>query len=160
MGPTGIRLVIACAMLFPVAPLAHADDSERPVHWGIGIGGFSALTGRHDKGPYAEVELYPGGALGRFGFRADVRGLDDTTPVMVTAGITYEAAASRPRLQLALHTEAGIADRDPVVGGGVQTQLWLVGPVAIGVDSTVHFRYEGLDSELILAGALTLRVAD
>jgi hypothetical protein len=52
----------------------------------------------------------------------------------------YEAAASRPRLVIDLHADAG-ADLDhrlPLAGGGARTTLELVGPLAIAVETGAY----------------------
>lgn len=151
-------LLCAAAALAPAASFA---EPSRPVRGGVGVGGYSAITGPADYGPAAEAELYPGGALGRLGFRVEARGFEAIDDGMVAAGVTYEVGASRPRLVLAIHADAGTTYGDawrPLVGGGVHVDLFLVGPLAIGADSTVTFVYDGVDSVLILGTALTARL--
>ena len=142
-------------------------DGERDSRaWagGLGAGGYLALTGPASSGLSAVAALYPGAWAGRAGVRVEARttGDDDRWDGgMFTAGLTYEAAAARPRLSLALHGEAGaiVPDARVAVGGGVELQLWLVGPLALALDSGAHLVVDGLDSEIILAGGLGLRVA-
>ncbi len=148
---------------------ARADGpprrGERPAHWAIGVGGFSSLEGLADFGPAAEVELYPGGRFGRWGARAAFLGLgNDVDGAIVTAGLTYTAGAARPHLHLGLHGELAATVDEPGgarvgAGGGLQAQLWLKGPLALGLDSTVHVLYRDGDLAIHLASAFTLRIS-
>jgi hypothetical protein len=172
----GTRRLLSCGVavaigaLTPLPRLAQADEPvmERPprkpraLQWGLGIGGYGALTGPSKNGPAAIAELFPGGRFGRFGGRVIYQGLDGTSGAAVMAGLSYVGAAALPRLQLTLHGDAGayvFEDRTrPVFGAGIQTLLWLWGPVAIGLDSTGYLFYDGIDSRLSLGSTITLRV--
>jgi len=161
---TSAALVVAAVLLL-VAPALHAEPGTakppRPVHWGIGVGGFGAVTGPADYGPAAELELYPGGRFGRYGVRAEYRGFDNFDAGMVCVGLTFEAGASRPTLQLALHADVGFtySDTKPVAAAGVQWQLWLSPPFGISLDSGGYLIIDGTDSRLALASAITVRIA-
>jgi hypothetical protein len=153
-----LALVTAVAAILPNASFA---EPVRPLRVGVGVGGYSAITGPADWGPAAEAEVYPGGSLGRLGFRVEARGFEAIDAGIVTAGVTYEVGASRPRLVLAIHADAGTSYGDdwrPVAGGGVHVNLFVLGPLGIGVDSTVMFVYDGVDSTLVLGTAGTLRL--
>lgn len=144
-----------------LAPAASFAEPARPVRGSVGVGGYSAITGPADYGPAAEAELYPGGALGRLGFRIEARGFEAIDDGMIAGGITFEVGASRPRLVLAIHGEVGTTYGDawhPLAGGGVHLHLFVLGPLALGGDSTVTLVYDGVDSVLILGTALTLRL--
>lgn len=161
-----MRLALACAVAHVVAiGSAQADVGERPWRGGFGAGGSLAVTGPATTGMVAEAELYPGGALGRWGVRMEARSVDpdlgEADAGIVAGGVTYEAAASRPRLAIALYGVAGslVPDARAVAGGGVHTQLWLVGPLALGLDSGALVLFAGVDTEVILSGALTVRLA-
>lgn len=136
--------------------------AERPVHWGLGGGGYLAITGSRRSGGLLEAELYPGGRLGRLGVRVESRGSGDDALGALAAGVTYEGAASRPRLQIAVYATAGATwSGDPVLAAGAQTQLWIVGPLAVGLDGGAWLRIGGVDdAELVLSSGLTLRLAD
>lgn len=160
-----LALSLAAAVTAATARSAAAEP-PRPWHAGVGAGGSVALLGPVTTGLTASADLSPGGAFGRFGLRAEARTLDDELADGIDAGllmggVMYEAAAARPRLAVALHGELGAAlpDGRPVAGGGVATTLWIVGPLALGLDSAAHLLIDGVDSELILAGSLTARVA-
>jgi hypothetical protein len=141
------------------ATVAGAEPGpERPVHWGLGAGGAFAATGADRLGGLAAAELYPGGRLDRYGARLEARHFSGWTAI--AGGVTFEGAASRPRLQIAVYGAAGATlAGDPVIVSGVQTQQWLLGPLAIGGDGAAALRIDGEDTELILMGALTLRLA-
>jgi hypothetical protein len=159
------RALLVFLIAAAVPGLAQADSGTRtgaghPVRLGAGAGGLAALNGPADWGPAAQAELYPGGRFGRFGGRVEIRGFEAAAVSWITAGITYEAAAARPRLQLALHGGAGAAEgRRPVLGGGVHTQLWIVGPLWIGFDSGAWVVIDGIDTTLALTSSVTIRVA-
>lgn len=162
----------ACCLL-----VGHAradDDSDDPIvvegpavvernfYWSVGAGWFFPLTGP-DGGPAFEAEVYPGGRFGRFGVTAYYRGLNEANGLdvgLVTAGVTYEAAATRPKLILNMHAEAGFSygESYPVVGGGVKTQLWIKGPFAIALNSTAHFFVDGTDTRLQLGSVLLIAI--
>lgn len=158
--------VPACVLLVLVAAIAIAQaEPHRAAPWrgSVGVGGHLSLTGPTDYGPVAIGTFWPGGRLGRYGLRLEGRGLDETNADsgMVTAGVIYQAAAARPRLALSLHGEAGATfpDHLPVLGGGVEVVLWAIGPLGVGLDSTAHILFEGIDSQLVLGSALTVRIA-
>ena len=152
-----------------VARDAAGEPAVRPGatwHGSVGMGGFAALTGPSETGLWAGAELAPGGALGRLGFRAEARTLDEsdsgTRRLLWSGGLTYLAAAAYPRLALSLHGEAGVVtpDAHAAVGGGVETQLAVVGPLAVAIDSTATVVLAGVDgTDLILAGTVSVRLA-
>ncbi len=140
-----------------VTPVPHVYAS----HFDVAAGGFLAVTGPVRYGWAAETELYPGGGFGRYGFRVDLRGFETETELsQLLVGVTYEAAATRPGLQLALHGDLGLSfpDHLPVIGGGLQVRLGVWGPLALGADSTACLVVDGADSTLVLASALTGRI--
>lgn len=156
------RVLVAIAVTFCWVGPALAEppkSSARPAHYGVGGGGYYAITGPSDTGLAAQAEVYPGGWFGRWGARAEARWFDSDSG-FATAGITFEAGASRPRLVMALHAELGVTFTDirPVAGVGLHTQLFVIGPLALGLDSTFMFLYDGIDSSLVLGTAATLRL--
>jgi hypothetical protein len=158
-----MAMVLAAAMI-GWSPALAAEENDRAWAGGVGVGGNLALTGPVDSGLSAMAALYPGAWAGRLGARLEARTASDDDPFergMFLAGLAYETAAARPRLSLALHGDAGALAPDPraVIGGGAELQLWLVGPLALALESSAHLVLDGLDSELILAGGLGLRIA-
>ena len=159
-------LWLAAMAITSARPLTAVAEPPRTWRGGIGAGGSVALLGPVTTGLVADAALKPGGIFGRLGARVEGRTLDEELEDgidggLLLGGVVYEAAAARPRLVIDLHAEAGAALPDPrlAVGGGAITQLWLVGPLAIGLDSSAHLVLDGVDgTELILAGALTVRV--
>ena len=160
-------LVGVFVLVAAVAPNALAEEPRAKSHFGFGFGGYLALSGVGDEGPAGEIEWYPGGSWKRFGIRASYYGFNyDFEGALLTAGMTYTAAAKRPKIHIAFHAElAGTAD-DPQgtrigAGGGLHTQLWIWGPIALGFDSTVHVLFGGDEDAVTfnLASATTLRLS-
>jgi hypothetical protein len=163
---TGFIALIGSTHAASANPSAGGDApaaAARPWRGSIGAGGYLALTGPSRRGALAVAELSPGWGGSRLGARVEARSLDPdgAESGMVTLGLTHQAAAARPRLALGLHAEAGLAlpDPRPVAGGGVHTQLWVIGPLALGLDSTATLLLDGLDTELVLASAVLIELA-
>jgi hypothetical protein len=153
--------LVAAALAVPAVAAA-----DRGWHVGGGAGGYAALAGVDDFGPAAELEWYPGGAWGRFGVRAAYLGFgDEVESALLSAGVTYTAAHKRPKLHIAFHGDAAATAEDPQgtragLGGGIQTQLWLWGPLAIGLDATLYALFGGDDDATFHVGsATTLRLS-
>lgn len=162
---TSAVLVTVCIAIAVVlgackASTTRPPDRVRKRHFHIGGGGFNALTGPK-WGPSGTVEYYPAGSFGRLGVRGDVRGFEGVEEGAVTAGVVFEAAAARPRLQLSLHADIGFTFGTvrPVIGLGIQSQLWLIGPLALAIDGGPVLLYDGVDTVLMLAQSLQLRLA-
>ena len=158
-------LAVVGALLAGREASAEPSSDRHPTYAAVGVGGYLALTGPGELGPAAELELYPA-RWGRFGVRAAYYGLDadDLGAALLTSGLTYQAAASRPHLHLALHADLAIAvgDADGTLlgaGGGVQSQLWVLGPVALGLDVTAHLLANRDVVTLALTSATTLRLS-
>ena len=141
-----------------------AAEEARPWAGAFGVSGYAAVGGPAHSGLAATAALYPGASAGRVGIRLDARTTgegDRFDGGLFTAGLAFEAAAARPRLSLALHAEGGatVPDPRPAIGGGAEIQLWLLGPVALAAGASAHVLIDGLDTELVLAGEVGLRVA-
>lgn len=163
----------ALVIILLVAGTAAAEPAPpRPFRLSIGGGGSFLVTGQGEL-PRNRLDghlaVMPGGRFGRWGVVGAARHvtydpvLDDG---LFTIGAHYEAAASRPRLALALHADVGVSypAYAPVVGGGVETHLWLVPkyvpPLALVFDTTAHLVVDGVeDTRLVLAGAARLAIA-
>ena len=160
-----LRAWIASAAVLTAASTspASADEvSAHGPHWGLGAGGYLAITGDDDRrsGSVITAELFPGGVFGRAGFRVEAFGLGQLPPDAFLGGLAYEAAASRPRLQIVLTGTLGLSESDPIARAGAQTQLWLLGPLAVAADSGVLLRVDGSQTELLLEAGLLLRLAN
>ena len=161
-----VAVVLAAVCASPAWAGADQLSGER-AYYAAGAGGYLSLVGVGDAGPTGEIEWYPGGAWGRFGVRAAYQGFDyDFNGALLAAGVSYTAGATRPHLHVALHGDIALTVDDPDgtaagIGGGLQTQLWVWGPLAVGLDSTAHVLYRADDEELTLhlASALTLRLS-
>ena len=164
---TGAKRAAALAALCAVcaghaaAAEQHPPDRVRRVHGGFGGGTYLGLTGPAS-GLTGFAELYPAGRFGRYGLRVEGRSVKQSHDGQATAGVVYEVAASRPRLQLALYADAGVSWEGavrPVVGGGVETHLWVYGPVALVTTAGLGLRVDGTDSVLSVTGSLQLHLA-
>ncbi len=125
---------------------AMADPADR-VHGSAGLGGALLWTG--DGGDRLRLDAAISVQVGRrFGVLAAWRAFDDDEHRgLVTAGLTFEAAAARPRLVLDLHASLG-ADLDavaPVAGGGVRTTLRIAGPLGVVLDSGAYLVIDGIE---------------
>ncbi|MEO8705041.1 MAG: hypothetical protein ABI867_33620 [Kofleriaceae bacterium] len=133
----------------------------KPWHGSVGAGGVLVLTGEHGDRQRAEVaiDLEFGS---RFGVVAAWRAFDEDHDGLVTAGIVFEAAASRPRLVLALHGDAGIDldARAPLIGGGLRTTLTIIGPLGVAFDTGAYLVLDGIDDtrlQLQSSGSIVAR---
>lgn len=161
MKAAGIALLVALSFGSTDALGEGEPMSHRGAHWGIGFGGSAMITGSASSGSLTNAELYPGGRFGRLGFRLEARGIGRTLANTILGGVTFEAAVARPRLQLALYAAVGgTVDGLPAASAGLQTQLWLVGPLALGLDTGGVLVIDGTaDTELLLGSSLTIRLA-
>lgn len=141
-----------------VAALAGLARADRPLHGSVGAGGALLTTGAEgDRLRFeASVDLK---LRSRYGLLLAWRAFDEDHHGLVTAGLTYEGAAARPRLVLDLHADLGL-DLDhgtPVAGGGIRTTLMIVGPTAVVLDATALLVLDGVDdTRLQLQTALLL----
>jgi hypothetical protein len=158
-------IAIVAAVTAPAAVAAEEAvdlDAARPVHWGVGGGGYLSSTGSDDRqfGASFAAELYPGGRFGRLGVRVEAHGLGQIAPDAFLAGVIFDAAAARPRLQLALIAAVGVdTGGAPLARAGVQSQLWVIGPIALSGDGGGLLRIDGSDTELLLTVGVGLRLA-
>jgi hypothetical protein len=154
-----VRAAAALVLAMIMAPGAARGDE--PWHGSIGAGGSLVLTGAGGDAFRLDgaIAYQP---FERFGFVAAVRAFDDEPrDALVTAGITWEAAASRPRLAVALYGDAGIATAEtlPVLGIGVRTTIAVFGPLGVIADTGAHLVLDGVDdTALVISSALLLAV--
>jgi hypothetical protein len=159
----GRRAAAACvAVTAGVAALAgRAAPVRAEPHGSVGYGGARMLTA--DGGaPWrleAEVDLLPGGDLGRYGVLMAARGVD-LHHGLWTVGVLFAAAAARPRLVIELHADAGVdvAARAPVVGGGLRSVLGVWGPLGLAADLGGYLTLDGLDHSALALSAAGLGV--
>src|SRR5690606_20394623 len=83
----------------------------------------------------------------RYGGFVAWRAFDGEHHGMLLGGLVFEGAASRPRLVLDLHADAGadLDQRAPVLGGGIRTTLTIWGPFGIAFDGGAYLVLDGLD---------------
>ena len=151
----------AGALLLLVAGNAAAE----PAHGSIAVGAQALATGLggHDRLRLAAEVAYAPATWHRRGLVLALRGVDVDGAALLTAGLTFEAGAARPRLALALYGDGGVAlgPVAPTIGGGVRVTSQLVGPLAIVVDVGGHLivDVEAGELRLALGAALLLGVA-
>lgn len=165
------RLGVAAAAWLAAGVAAAEPARPRPPRWSVGSGGALLLAGAGEASRLRadlHAAVSPGGRFGRFGLVAALRQVvlspvaDDA---LLTLGVRYEAAASRPRLALALHGDLGATlGGAPALGGGIETTLWVaprrLGPVALVFDVTAHLLLDGIDdTRLAVAAATRLSLA-
>ncbi len=139
------------------ASIAHA---ERPLHGSVGAGGSLIVTGsqgdrwRLDLAVDFKPRSRYGVLLAWRAFDADHRGL-------VTAGLSFEAGAARPRLVIDLHADVGVdlEQRAPVIGGGFRPTLGLIGPLGLVYDGGAYIVLDGLDDSRFQLMSTLLLVA-
>lgn len=140
------------AVVAALAAVAHAD---RGLHGSAGVGGTLVMTGARGDRFRLDMtfDLKP---RGRYGFVLGWRAFDEDHKGLVTGGLVFEGAASRPRLVLDLHADLGfdVDARRPLVGGGIRTTLMIVGPFGVVLDTGAYLVMDGVDdSRLQLQGA-------
>jgi len=165
------RAAIGLVALVAFAGPAIADeavDEDQPAaparHWHGSLSVGASLLSTGDGGDTtrfdASISFQP---HRRFGAVVAARAFDDAPrSVMLTAGVEYQAAASRPRLVLSLYADVGVetAGKDPVLGVGVRTTLIVLGPVGVVADTGFHLVIDGMDrTRLVIGTALMLAVA-
>lgn len=158
---TGVLAALALAVAALAASAAAADPARPDPVGALGVSSELALTGgapRQRAGAHAAYYLtHRHGvylALGRATF--------DRAEGQVTAGVAYRAAMARPRLELVLHADAGVAwPRAPVAGAGLHAYLWPTRlPIALTSGFSAHAIVDGLDhSRVAISLALGLAVA-
>jgi hypothetical protein len=138
------------------------DDDGRPAptwHASIGAGTSLLLTGDHGDAARFDGAVSFQFAGSRFGVLAAARAFDDDPrDVLLTAGVEYQAAASRPRIVLTLYADAGVATAatNPVLGAGTRTVFRLIGPLSLIGDTGFHLVVDGDDTTLVIGSALLL----
>jgi hypothetical protein len=161
-----LALLVSAAAIAP-AP-ARGEVPEPPAasaeglcpHGSIAAGGALLLTG--DRGDRLRGELSADCKRGRrLGVLAAWRAPDEGHRGLVTAGLTFEGGAARPRLVLTLHADLGI-DLDagaPLAGGGIRTTLGLVGALGVVLDAGGYLVIDGVaETRLQLQSSTSLAV--
>jgi hypothetical protein len=133
--------------LFVVAALVGTAVADRDsLHGSAGAGGTLVMTGEQGDRFRLDVsfDLKP---RSRYGVLVAWRAFDEDHHGLVTAGISYEGAASRPRLVLDLHADLGfdLDAKRPLGGGGIRTTLMIIGPLALVLDMAAYLVVDGVD---------------
>lgn len=159
---------IALALVLLHAARARADDDTeivkpQPWHAAAGVGGSLLLSGDGGDATRFDAAISFQFPRSRFGVVAAGRAFDDNPrDALVTAGVEYQAAASRPRLVLTLYADIGLetAGTHAVAGFGTRTVFRIIGPLAVIADTGFHFVLDGLDdTTLVIGSALLVGVA-
>lgn len=144
-------VTLAAIAILVLAGAAHADDDDAPVrpYGAVGITGDLTLTGPRPRNRFAaDLTVYVTQRLGLYAAARQVTVEPLADAGHLTAGIAYRAAAARPRLELVLHADAGVAwPLAPAAGAGVTTYLWPLKrvPVAVTSGSHAYLILDGLD---------------
>ena len=144
--------------LVVLVAFASAASADRGIHGSVGVGGSLIMTGA--RGDHFRLDLtFDLKPRSRYGFVVGWRAFDEERKGLVTAGLAFEGAASRPRLVVDLHADIGL-DLDstrPLVGGGIRTTLMIIGPLGVVLDTGGYLVIDGVDnSRLQLQGATLL----
>jgi hypothetical protein len=135
--------VLAIAILLLGISVARA---ERPLHGSVGAGGSVLITGSQGDRWRLDlaIDLEP---RSRYGVLLAWRAGGADHHGLVTAGLIFEGAASRPLLVVNLHADVGIDldARAPVLGGGLRPTIGLIGPLAIVYDGGAYLVVDGID---------------
>lgn len=156
----GLLLMVVATAAQP-ARAGPDGSSTRDWHGTVTLGWYGAISGPLRYGPAAQLEVFPGSVLGRFGFGLYYRGDEGGQPGSVLVGAVYEAGASRPGLVMSLHLAAGYdAAHDlPVAGAGWRVQLGIKGPFAVAGNLTSQLYLDGVDTRLGIALGATAGLA-
>jgi hypothetical protein len=144
--------------LLVVAALAGTAAADRTsLHGSAAAGGTLVMTG--DQGDRFRLDVsFDLKPRSRYGVLLAWRAFDEDHRGLVTAGISYEGAASRPRLVLDLHADLGV-DLDakrPLGGGGIRTTLMIIGPLALVLDAAAYLVVDGIANTRLQLQSCTL----
>jgi hypothetical protein len=135
------------------------EKASRPLHLVLQAGGYVALGGPTPWGSSLSVDLLPGSFAGRYGIRGEWRGYRDEGSGSAIVGAIFEAGASRPQLALKLIAEGGLtSDRRPLVGGGIEWSLWVLGPVGLSTLTDLQIIFDGTGTRPALSATLCLHL--
>ena len=141
-----------------VAALAGTAAADRTsLHGSVAAGGTLVMTG--DQGDRFRLDVsFDLKPRSRYGVLLAWRAFDEDHRGLVTAGIEYEGAASRPRLVLDLHADLGfdLDAKRPLGGGGIRTTLMIIGPLAVVLDAAAYLVVDGIDNTRLQLQSCTL----
>lgn len=139
------RSALAVAAIIGAA--SSPAQAERPLHGSVGAGGTFVVTGSQGDRLRLDVavDLKP---WSRYGVLVAWRAFDQEHRGLVTTGLVFEGAASRPRLVVDLHADVGadLDQRAPLVGGGIRTTIGIIGPLGVVYDGTAFLILDGIDN--------------
>ena len=130
-----------------VVLLVGVARADRAIHGSAGVGGSLLATGA--QGDRFRLDLtFDVKPRSRYGAVVGWRAFDQDHHGLVTAGLAYEGAASRPRLVLDLHADLGfdLDAKRPLVGGGIRSTLMIVGPFGVVLDTGGYLVIDGVDN--------------
>lgn len=155
-------LLIASARAQSVLDTAESKappSDSKPFHATLAVGAYSSLGGPAPYGASVALDVLPGSFAGRFGVRGEWRSERFERKGSALIGLLYQAGSARPQLALNLVAEVGITDtRKPIVGVGVETSLWLLGPLGVSVFTDLQVIVDGLASRPALSLGLALHI--
>ncbi len=165
-GSLASGLLLVSLIVTNLGKTAWAGEEEvtrtkqsRPVHFLLQSGGYLALGGPSGYGPSLAIEILPGSFADRFGLRAEWRGTHGYSEGSALLGVIFEAGASRPQLVLKLLVEVGVTeDKNPILGGGIEWSLWVLGPLGVSTTTTLDLVIDGSDTRPALNTSLNLHL--
>ena len=154
--PAGALLLVAVA-----APAATADPARPEPIGAVAATSELALTGGAPRQRFGAHASYF--VTHRGGVHLALGGVTaDGDAGRVTAGYVYRAAIARPRLELDVHADAGLAwPRAGAAGAGVALYFWPLVRVPIAISSGVssYAILDGLDSRVAISLAIGVALA-
>lgn len=157
----GAATAMAGAIASGGLDVAAADPARPDPIGALGAASELALTGGPPRQRFGAHASYF--VTHRAGLHLALGGLTaDGDAGHATLGLAYRAAVARPRLELDVHADAGLAwPRAGAVGAGVHTYLWPLRRVPIAVDAglTTYALLDGLDSRVAISATIGLALA-
>tara|TARA_R110002096_G_scaffold16898_1_gene57623 strand:+ start:68179 stop:68613 length:435 start_codon:yes stop_codon:yes gene_type:complete len=142
-----------------MAPNVANAERERGPHLVLQTGLYAAAGSPAPWGPSIALDVLPGSVFERWGIRGEYRGYRGFEKGSVLVGALFEAGASRPQLALKLAVQAGLTDeRAPIVGGGIDWSLWVLGPLGVSAVTDLTVIIDGSDTRPALSGVLSLHI--
>jgi len=140
------RIAVVVVGMVVLAAASAVAEPVRPIG-ALGVSGDLTLSGPGPKNRVAaDLTVYVRQRLGLYVAARQVTVSPFADAGHVTAGIAYRAAAARPKLEIVVHADGGVAwPLAPALGGGVTAYLWpLKVPVAVTTGMGAYVIVDGV----------------